>query len=256
MDAILHWRIPVAVLGWLGGTNLLLGVFNLLPGAPLDGGRVLQAALWWRTGTGIVPSGAADARQVVGMVLAAVGWWTFVKGMSGGLWLMVIGLFVASAAAAERRWAQLATALRGVRVAQAMTRPVVTGPDWLTVDRFLSEAAAQVGHSVLPLLDFEGRPSGVVRLRRLAAVPSARRERCGYGGGHPVSQCTIAAPDELLTAVLERLGSGGGLPILVMDGGRLDGIVTTYDIDRLSKRRRRGPDHGGTFRRRCRPPGE
>ncbi|MEW2472097.1 site-2 protease family protein [Streptomyces sp. NPDC046994] len=246
--AVLHWRIPVAVLGWLGGTNLLLGVFNLLPGAPLDGGRVLQAVLWWRTGDRDRAQRAAGrGGQVVGMLSAAVGWWTFVKGMSGGLWLMVIGLFVASTAAAERRWAQLATALRGVRVAQAMSRPVVTGPDWLTVDRFLSEAAAQVGgHSVLPLLDFEGRPSGVVRLRRLAAVPSGRREALRVREvATPLSQCTIAAPDELLTAVLERLGSGGGLPILVMDGGRLGGIVTTYDIDRLSKRQRRGPDQGG-----------
>ncbi|GAA3794331.1 site-2 protease family protein [Streptomyces chiangmaiensis] len=246
LDAVLAWRIPVALLGWLGGTNLLLGVFNLLPGAPLDGGRVLQAALWWRTGDQDRATRAAGrSGQVVGMVLAAVGWWAFVKGASGGLWLTVIGLFVAGAAAAERRWAQLVTALRGVRVAEAMTRPVVTGPDWLTVDRFLSEAAAQAGHAVLPLLDFEGRPSGVVRLRRLAAVPSGRREVLRVREvATPLSQCTLAAPDELLTAVLERLGSGGGLPILVMDGGRLGGIVTTHDIDRLSKKQRKGPDRG------------
>ncbi|MGW9032697.1 site-2 protease family protein [Streptomyces sp. NPDC055722] len=246
VDAVLDWRIPVALLGWLGGTNLLLGVFNLLPGAPLDGGRVLQAALWWRTGDrDRAVRAAGRSGQVVGMVLAAVGWWAFVKGASGGLWLMVIGLFVAGTAATERRWAQLVTVLRGVRVAEAMTRPVVSGPDWLTVDRFLSEAAAQSGHSVLPLLDFEGRPSGVVRLRRLAAVPSGRREALRVREvATPLSQCTLAAPDELLTAVLERLGSGGGLPILVMDGGWLGGIVTAHDIDRLSKGQRRGPDRG------------
>ncbi|MFE4623836.1 site-2 protease family protein [Streptomyces mirabilis] len=246
LDAALGWRIPVAVLGWLGGTNLLLGVFNLLPAAPLDGGRVLQALLWWRTRDRERAQRAAGrSGQVVGMALAVVGWLAFVRGVSGGLWLVVIGVFVAVTAAAERRWAELFTALRGVRVAEAMTSPVVTGPDWLTVDRFLSEVAAQAGHSVLPLLDFEGHAGGVVRLRRLAAVPSGQRESLrARDMANPLSQCTLAAPDELLISVLERLGSGGGLPILVMDGGRLGGIVTAHDIDRLARRDTLGPDRG------------
>jgi Zn-dependent protease/CBS domain-containing protein len=239
VDATLGWRIPVAVLGWLGGMNLLLGVFNLLPAAPLDGGRVLQAALWWRTGDRERAQRAAGrSGQVVGTALAVLGWLAFVKGAAGGLWLMLIGLFVAVTAAAERRWAELGTALRGIRVAEAMTSPVATGPDWLTVDRFLPDVAAHAGHSVLPLLDFDGRPSGVVRLRRLAAVLSGRQAGLRVRDvATPLSQCTLAAPDEPLTDVLDRLGSGGGLPILVMDGGRLCGIITAHDIDRFSRRR-------------------
>lgn len=81
LDAALGWRIPVAVLGWLGGTNLLLGVFNLLPAAPLDGGRVLQALLWWRTRDRERAQRAAGrSGQVVGMALAVVGWLAFVRG--------------------------------------------------------------------------------------------------------------------------------------------------------------------------------
>ncbi|MFD8007345.1 site-2 protease family protein [Streptomyces mirabilis] len=241
VEASLAWRVPVAVLGWLGGVNLLLGVFNLLPAAPLDGGRVLQALLWWRTGDRERAQRAAGrSGQFVGIVLAAVGWLAFVKGMAGGLWLVVIGLFVAGTAAAERRWAELFMALRGVRVAEAMSSPVVAGPDWLTVDRFLSEVAARAGHSVLPLLDFEGHPSGVVRMRRLAAVPSGQRESLRVRDvATPVSQCTLAVPDELLNSVLERLGIGGGLPILVMDGGHLGGILTAHDIDRSRRSPRR-----------------
>lgn len=235
VHAALGWRIPVAVLGWLGGMNLLLGVFNLVPAAPLDGGRVVQAAWWWRTGDRERGQRAAGrSGQIVGMALAVLGWLVFARGMASGLWLIVIGLFVTVVAAAERRWAQLATALRGVRVAEAMTSPAVTGPDWLTVDRFLSDVAAGAGHSVLALVDFEGRPTGVVQLRGLAAVPHGRREVLRVrDAARPLSQCTPAAPDELLTAVLDRLGSGGGLPVLVMDGGRLCGIVTAHDIERL-----------------------
>ncbi|WP_129312076.1 site-2 protease family protein [Streptomyces sp. L2] len=234
----LDWRLPVAVLGWLGATNVLLGVFNLLPAAPLDGGRVLQAALWWRGGDRERAMRAAGrCGQIVGMLLAVVGWVAFVRGVPGGLWLIVVALFVAGAGAAERRWAQLAMALRGVRVAEAMSSPVVTGPDWLTVDRFLTDVASGTRHSVLPLLDFEGRPSGVVRLRRLAAVPAEQRMSLPVRRlAAPLSRCTLATADEPLGAVLERLGSGGGLPVLVLDGGRLDGIVSGPDIQRLSRR--------------------
>ncbi|MEV5009546.1 site-2 protease family protein [Streptomyces sp. NPDC055692] len=243
VDATTGWRIPVAVLGWLGGTNLLLGVFNLLPAAPLDGGRVVQAVVWWRTGDRERAQRAAGrSGQVVGMALAAGGWVVLLRGTTGGLWLMAIGLFVAGTAATERRWAELVTALRGVRVGQTMTTPVVTGPDWLTVDGFLSEVAARTGHSVVPLLDFDGHPSGLLQLRRLAAVPPWQRERLRVRDlATPLSRCTLAAPDELLNSVLERLGTaGGGLPILVMDDGRLGGIITAHDIDR-SRRRYRGP---------------
>ncbi|MFB7460727.1 site-2 protease family protein [Streptomyces sp. NPDC056188] len=243
VDATLRWRVPIAVLGWLGGTNLLLGVFNLLPAAPLDGGRLVQAAVWWRTGDRERAQRAAGrSGQVIGMALAAAGWVVLLRGTTGGLWLMAIGLFVAGTAATERRWAELVTALRGVRVGQTMTTPVVTGPDWLTVGSFLSEVAIRTGHSVVPLLDFDGRPSGLLQMRRLAAVPPGQRERLRARDlATPLSRCTLAAPDELLNSVLERLGAaGGGLPILVMDDGRLGGIVTAHDIDR-SRRRHRDP---------------
>jgi CBS domain-containing protein len=248
VHATLGWRLPVAVLGWLGGINVLLGVFNLLPAAPLDGGRVLQAALWWRTGDQErAQRAAARGGQIIGMTLALVGWLAFVRGTPGGLWLMVVALFLAGTAAAERRWAQLALTLRGIPVAEAMSTPVATGPDWLTVDRFLSDVAARTRHSVLPLLDFEGRPSGVVRLRRLTTVPSGRQQTLPVRGlANPVSQCTLAAPDEPLTTVLARLGASGGLPILVMRGGHLDGIITAHDIQRLYQRNAARKNHGTT----------
>jgi CBS domain-containing protein len=163
---------------------------------------------------------------------------------------------VAIVASAERKRAVLDAALRGVRVAEAMSGPVVTGPDWLTVDRFIDEiAAAQAGHSVLPLvlplLDFEGRPSGVVQLRRLAAVPPARRAEVRVRDvAAPISRCTVAAPEEAMEDVLDRIGStvGSGLPILVMDGARSAGIITARDIARLVRRHildRDGPGTGG-----------
>ncbi|MGW5781735.1 site-2 protease family protein [Streptomyces sp. NPDC003863] len=247
LHALSGWAVPAAVLVWLGWTNLFLGVLNLLPAAPLDGGRVLQALLWWRTGDQERAELAASrSGQVMGMLLVAVGWVSLLRGAPGGLWLAFVGLFVMVVAGAERRRAALHTAVRGVRVADAMSSPVATGADWLTAQRFIDEVAAKSHHSALPLLDFEGRPSGIVQVRRLAAIPGGRRETLRVRDvATPLSQCAVAAPGELLSEALDRLSLRTGMYILVSDAGHLVGIVTAKDISRLMQRHTlggKGPD--------------
>ncbi|MFI6495211.1 site-2 protease family protein [Streptomyces sp. NPDC050564] len=229
------WAVPAALLVWLGWANLLLGVFNLLPAVPLDGGRVVHAALWWRTGERDRAELAADrGGQVIGMLLMAVGWLSLLRGATGGLWLAFIGLFITITAGAERQRAVLATALRGVRVAEAMSSPVTTAPDWLTVDRFIDEVAVRARHSAIPLLDLDGRPTGIVQMRRIATVPAGSRATVRVRDvATPLSQLTLAASDELLNDVLERVRTQAGMRILVVDGGRLVGIVTPHDLMRL-----------------------
>ncbi len=137
----------------------------------------------------------------------------------------------------ERQHAVLHTAVQGVRVAEAMSSPVTTGPDWLTVQRFIDEVAVKSRHSALPLLDFEGRPSGIVHMRRLAAIPGAHREGPRVREvATALAQCATAAPNELLSEVLDRPGPGTGMPILVVDAGHLVGIITAKDISRLMQR--------------------
>ncbi|MGW7752288.1 site-2 protease family protein [Streptomyces violaceusniger] len=236
LHTLTGWGVPTAVLIWLGWANLLLGVFNLLPAAPLDGGRVVQAAIWWRTGDRERADRAAGrGGQILGMALIAIGWISFLRGNTGGLWLSLIGLFMVIIANAERQRAGVNTALRGVRVADAMSAPVAAGADWLTVGRFIDDVAAHSRHSVMPLLDFEGQLSGAVRLRALAAVPTEARETQRVRDvATPLSRCTVAEPGELLSEVLERARpGGGGMPVLVVDHGQLEGIITMHDVNRL-----------------------
>ncbi|MEU9122448.1 site-2 protease family protein [Streptomyces sp. NPDC048506] len=235
-------EIPAVVLVWLGWANLFLGVFNLLPAVPLDGGRVVQAVMWWRTGDrDRADLAASRGGQIMGMLMVAVGWISVLRGAPGGLWIVFVGLFIMIVAGAERRRATLHTSLQGVRVADAMTGPVVSGADWLTVQRFIDEVAVPSHHSAIPLLDFEGRPSGLVQLRRLATVPPASRETLRIREvATPLSQCAVAAPDEPLSQALDRLTLSTGPRILVVDGGRLVGIVTGKDISRLVQRRSLG----------------
>ncbi|MER6839931.1 site-2 protease family protein [Streptomyces platensis] len=238
LHAVSGWAVPSVVLAWLGWANLFLGVFNLLPAVPLDGGRVVQAVLWWRTGDRERADLAASrGGQIMGLLLVAAGWVSVLRGAPGGLWIVFIGLFIMIVAGAERRRAALHRALRGLRVGEAMTGPVATGADWLTVQRFIDEVAVHSRYSVLPLLDFEGRPSGIVQLRRLATVPAAGRETVRIREvATPLSQCAVAAPDDLLTEALDKLSLRTGARILVVDAGHLVGIVTGKDISRLMRR--------------------
>ena len=93
------------MLVWLAGINLLLGLFNILPGAPLDGGRLLRAALWqWRSDRAWATVSAARAGRVLGLVLIGLGLWEVLAlGSFAGLWLAMIGWFILGAAEVEER---------------------------------------------------------------------------------------------------------------------------------------------------------
>ncbi|GFH34579.1 site-2 protease family protein [Streptomyces pacificus] len=243
------WAVPTAVLLWLGWVNLLVAVFNLLPAAPLDGGRVVQALMWWRTGDRERAERAAGrGGQILGILLIAVGWLAVLRGSWSGLWLAVLGFFVVVVANAERRQASLTTALGGVRASDIMAGPVETAPDWITVQRYFDDPSGPSGpsglsahgrHAAVPLLDFEGRPSGLLQLPGLSAIPAARRDTLRLRDvAVPLSLCTTCAPDDLLEKVVRDIRPrSAGLPILVVDGGRLVGVITAGDIDRLAQRR-------------------
>ena len=244
-DAVLGWDIPVGVLVWLGGVNVLLGVFNLLPAAPLDGGRVLQAAVWWRTGDQDRAERAAGrGGQVVGTLLVVGGMLVVLTGGAvGGLWLALIGLFISVTAGAERQRAVLRTALRGVRVAEALTGPVSAAPDWWTVDRLLiDEPMRRSGAgsaTALPLVDFEGRPSGVLEPRRLAMVPAARRDslRPARRGDAGLPLRGRRAGRDARRGPGPDRAPGPGCRCWSWRTARLVGVVTAGDISRLVQRR-------------------
>lgn len=237
LEVALGWEVSAAVLMWLGWANLLLGVFNLVPAAPLDGGRVVQAVMWWRTGDRERAERAAGrSGQVLGILLIVLGWVAILGGAWGGLWLALIGFFIMIVANAERRQATLATALSGLRATEAMTSPVETAPDWITVQRFIDGQAMTARHSALPLLDFEGRPSGLLDLPHLTKLPAAQRETLHLrDAATPLARCVTCAPDDRLEDALQKLTPRGGVRILVIDGQRLAGIITARDIVRLTQ---------------------
>ncbi|MFF0110527.1 site-2 protease family protein [Streptomyces hirsutus] len=226
--------VVVEMVAWLAGINVLLAVFNALPAAPLDGGRLLRAFLWWRTGDRLrATAGATAAGRVLGWLLVALGLIAFMRtGTFGGLWLALIGWFLIAAATAEGRQAQLRGVLAGVPVRDAMTPEPLTVPADTTVAGFLTSARYRYRHSAFPVID-DGVPVGLVTLDSARKVPQAEdRAVTVREVMMPLSQTTVVGPDSPLADLLPRMEPGAEHRVLVVDDGRLVGIVSLSDVSR------------------------
>ncbi|MFY2862088.1 site-2 protease family protein [Mycobacterium sp. THU-M104] len=229
--------IVVGVSSWLAMINLVLGLFNLLPGAPLDGGRVLRAYLWRRHGDVVRAGiGAARAGRVVAYVLIALGLAEFVTGsLVGGVWLAFIGWFIFAASREEETRISTQQLFAGVRVADAMTARPHRAPGWISVDDLIQRYVLGDRHSAYPVEDRDGSIVGLVTLAQLRDVAPVRRPTTTVNDiALPLHAVPTAAPQESLSALLERMAAVGPRSrALVVDGGQVVGIVTPSDITRL-----------------------
>ncbi|MGI5135416.1 site-2 protease family protein [Streptomyces sp. CA-106110] len=143
--------LALEAVAWLSAINILLAVFNAIPAAPLDGGGLLRAFLWWRTGNRLrATAGASATGRIFGWFLVVLGLVLVLRGAAfSGLWLTVIGWFLVAAATAEARQAQLRELLAGVPVRHAMTPDPVTAPVGLTVVDLLTRPPYRFRHSAL-----------------------------------------------------------------------------------------------------------
>jgi hypothetical protein len=150
------------VLGWPSVVNVVLAVFNLVPAAPLDGGRILRALSWRRHGDRVRAAvTAARAGRRLGFSLVMVGIVLVVfTGQLGGVWFALIGWFISSAASAEEQQTRIQDSLHDVLVAQVMSRDPVTVPVGLSVTDLLDDHVLRHRFSAFPVVDAYGRPEG------------------------------------------------------------------------------------------------
>jgi Zn-dependent protease/CBS domain-containing protein len=236
--------IPSAVDGvvsWLGYINLSLLVFNLIPAPPLDGGRVLHAALWrWRGDFAWATRTAANVGRGFGYLLIAAGIAMFIFESSfSGAWLAFLGWFLLNAATAEARYLLTRQALSGVRVRDVMTpNPVVVSPD-TTLGEFMDNVVLSQRHTTYPVVK-DGKALGLLPFRCVANVPRAEWDV------RRVRDCLIPLDDvpvlreaeEAGDALAELSQSTGGHGLVVSNGG-LAGIISTSDLARALEARRR-----------------
>ena len=220
---------------WLGSVNLILAVFNLVPAAPLDGGRVLRAIRWRSTGDRTrAEIDAAHAGRVFAFVLIALGFFELLVGADlSGLWLVLLGWFLLSASRVEEMQARLTRDLGTTRVRDLMTANPITVRDTMHVDEVLHDYVLARHCSSFPVLDASGQCAGLVTLGRLRSVAPAQRASTPVAAvSWPLDDLTIAAPDELLLGVLRRSKPGGDSRIVVCEGASVVGIISPTDITR------------------------
>jgi Zn-dependent protease len=228
--------LVVSAIGWLAFVNVVLAVFNLIPAAPLDGGRILAGVLWAIHGDRHrAEITATQAGKVVGFGLIAAGLaGTFLSVPFVTLWTALLGWFIVSAASSEQRHAKLSRTLGALRVRDVMTAKPETTRGWVTVDAFADAARIDPPrHNVYPVEQWEGGISGIVTLDALRSVPpEARLTTRVVDVAVPLPLVTIASPDELLVELISRPASGRLPYVLVFSAGELVGVVTGNDLQR------------------------
>jgi Zn-dependent protease len=227
--------VVIAVLAWLAFMNIVLAMFNLLPGAPLDGGRVLRAALWKKYGDRArADLAAARAGRLLGAALMAGGILQVSTGRSGsGLWLALVGWFLVGQANAEAMSRTARQAVEGVRVRDVMTARPDCGPAWNHIDEFIHQVVLNSRQSVFPVVDIGGTPVGVVSADMLTRIPPGRRATMRLDTAQlPVSEDHLSGPDDLVTELLDRRPLAGQLVSVVTEDGRASGMVTVQDLTR------------------------
>lgn len=234
--------VLVAALAWLGGINLLLAVFNVIPAAPLDGGRLLQAVLWRITGDRLKAAvWSARAGQVFGWALIVVtAYLVLVRREYNWLWFALLGWFLVSAATSESQQAMLQSRLRTVPVRDVMTASPVTVPASATVAQFLSDYLPWHRHSAFPVVE-DGQAVGLITVHRANQVPAGQRgSTLVRDAACPLAEVAQATPDEPVADVLPRLTGCSDGRALVLADGQLAGIVSPADLshapDRLSRK--------------------
>ncbi|MFG3310167.1 site-2 protease family protein [Streptomyces wuyuanensis] len=231
--------LAVEALAWLAGINILLALFNALPAAPLDGGRLLRALVWWKTGSRLRATAVATvAGQCLGWALIGIGVYLVVAGTAfSGIWLVVLGWFVTVMATMEGSQARLREQLGGIAVSEAMTPGPETVPATTTVGDFLTDPHYRFRHSAFPVVDAGNTTIGLITLKRADAVPVEDRpstsvERVSL----PLEDVATPQPGDPLARLVPDLQSSPAHRALVLDSGRLVGIVTTSDISRVIAR--------------------
>ncbi|HKO09043.1 MAG TPA: site-2 protease family protein [Alphaproteobacteria bacterium] len=221
-----------AVVAYLALINAILAVFNLVPAYPLDGGRVLRAALWWRKGDIVAATrSAARAGGAFALLLMGLGVLQVVTGnFVGGIWFFLIGMFLRSAARGSYMDILTRGMLAGAPVRRFMTRDPVTVPPGITLQALVEDYVYAHHHEQFPVVDGE-RLIGSVGVRQLKATPrESWPHRTVAEIAEPSSDAnTVDAETDAAKALSLMTRSGRGR-LLVTERGRLVGILALKDL--------------------------
>jgi Zn-dependent protease len=215
------------IVAWVGGVNVLLALFNLLPGAPLDGGRILRAVRWSRHGNRYrAMREAGQAGRVIGWAIGGLGLWLMLVRQPNGIFLALTGLFIAVNARAEIVHGTVAERLGGVTVGQLAWYGIAEAGTDMDADSMIWQRQRLGAVGAVAVRGDDGELDGLVLEDQLWAVPVEQRPWTMLTSlMAPFSRLARADPDDELAAILPRLNPVRPI-VTVWRDGRLLGIVT------------------------------
>lgn len=222
----------VGALGYLATLNLVLAVFNMAPAFPMDGGRVLRALIWMGTGNlERATRTAARLGEGFAILLILTGLAMALLGMVGnGLWWVLMGLFLRTAARSSVIEAKARRVLKGYAANEVMETGVRALPGGMTVEDFVDRGLYAGQHGIYPIT-ISGSVIGVVEPASILATPKGRwanttlAEICA-----PMGQAVAAERDEDVIDLLDRMTRDRRSRLLVLDHGRPVGVVTLHAL--------------------------
>jgi Zn-dependent protease/CBS domain-containing protein len=225
----------VAMLMWLGLINIALAIFNLVPGFPLDGGRVLRGIIWWVTGDGLRATRiAARIGQVVAVAFIILGVFRFFGGAGiGGLWTAFIGWFLLDAAGASRAQSEVSTVLRGVRAADLLERDCLVVDSHENLQTFVNNYLLRTGKSCFLVRDGQGI-EGIITPYDLRATDHARWLYTTVEQAmQRLDQLRAITPDTPVSEAIEIMDREDVNELPVVGNGRIEGFISRGGVLRL-----------------------
>ena len=216
---------------YLAVVNLLLGIFNLLPGFPLDGGRVLRSIIWGISGSLVKATNVATiVGQLMAWVLIAWGVYQLLTGnLLGGLWTGLIGWFLNNGAEASRRQIVLRERYKRVPIAGLIRPdPLVIHP-WLPVSDLVYEYLVRRGRRALPVVE-DGRVIGIVSISDVKELPTDQWDQTPVASIMTREPLFAVPPNASLPDVLELLDRHDINQVLVLQDGQLIGLLSRGDV--------------------------
>jgi Zn-dependent protease/CBS domain-containing protein len=242
----LGWQRPAephtaatTVLVWLGYINIALAVFNMIPGFPLDGGRVFRAIVWAITknvdrSTRI----AAGVGQVVAFLFILDGLWNFFGGAGfDGLWIAFIGWFLMDAAKSSYAQVETAAAFRGMRVSEVMSHRCAIVNRGMSLKDFVDTCLLRTGERCFTVED-RGRFVGLITLRDVGTIPRDRWDNTTVREAmRPLEELHIITPNTPILEALKLMAGNDVNQLPVVANGALQGIVTRSHLMQLLQAR-------------------
>jgi Zn-dependent protease/CBS domain-containing protein len=221
-----------AIAYWLGYINLALGIFNLIPGFPLDGGRVLRSLIWWRSGN--LKSAtriASNAGRAVGFILIFIGiWFIFTGDWVDGIWLALIGWFLESAAVGSYQQLLMQEMLKGHVASEIMSGDCVVVPPDMTIDHLVNGNILTSGRRCFPV----GSGSEIMGLMTLHNVKEVPRDQWTTETVReamtPFDKLKWVRPDEELSSVLRILTQDDINQVPVVQDNKIIGMVSRENL--------------------------